>query len=188
MVIIARIGRGRRGLFLAGSPFVAAACAFLMTFLLVSCAPNPTVKAPDQQQLDDRYYALWVDAVAHEKDAESGRTGKTLAAFIAAIEDTYTGKVVTNWVCKPWTLQGKEIQLVRGPRTVSFECLNLDGLRGAVFSIALPAGALTEPLYNGYTVKFTGTVDKFVFAADAMKSFYVYVTASAFEIVDRSRT
>ena len=188
MLIIARIGWGLRGLILAGSPVVAAACGFLMTFLLVSCAPNRTAKAPDQQQLDDRYYALWVDAVAHEKDSDANGTGKALADFIAVIQDQYTGKIIANWVCKPWTLQGKEIHLIQGARTASFECLNLDGLRGAVFSIALPTGALAEPLFNGYTVKFTGKVDKFVFAADAMKSFYVYVTVSAFEIVDRSRT
>jgi hypothetical protein len=85
-------------------------------------------------------------------------------------------------------LQAKEVKLTTGARTASFECINLDGMRGSVFNLALPADALSEPLFNGYTVKFSGKIDRFLFADNALKSFYVYVTVSAFEIIDRTRT
>ena len=154
---------------------------------LSACLSEPASKAKDQKSLDDRYYALWQEAMAHQADAQAGKTGQALAAFIGEIRDAYTDKFVKDWVCKPWNLQEKEVKLVSGAVTASFECLNLDGMRGSVFSIAIPAGALVEPLYNGYVVRFSGKIDKFVFSNDAMKSFYVYVTASAFEIIDRTR-
>ena len=159
----------------------------VVALCLSACLSGQASKAKDQKSLDDRYYALWQEAVAHQSDVQSGKTGLALAAFIEEIRDTYTDKFVKDWVCKPWSLQDKEVKLAAGAVTASFECLNLDGMRGSVFSIAIPAGALVEPLYNGYVVRFSGKIDKFVFSNDAMKSFYVYVTASAFEIIDRTR-
>lgn len=170
------------------APLLKLASAVLLALPLTACFSPPISKPADQKALDERYYALWQEAVAHQSDAQAERTGKALAAFIDEIRDTMTDKLVVNWVCKPWNLQGKEIQLVTGGRTASFECLNLDGLRGSVFNIVLPAGALSEPMYNGYTVRFSGKIDKFLFPDDALKSFYVYVTASSFEILDRSKT
>jgi hypothetical protein len=84
-------------------------------------------------------------------------------------------------------MNGKEVPLIAGAKTAHFECLNPDGMRGSVFNLALPAGSLVEPLFNGYSVRFSGKIDKFVFSEETMNSFYVYVTVSAFEIVDRKR-
>jgi len=158
-----------------------------MALGLSACLSETASKANDQKSLDDRYYALWQEAMAHQSDAQAGKTGMALATFIREIKDTYTDKFVKDWVCKPWSLQEKEVKLVSGAVTASFECLNLDGMRGSVFNIAIPAGALVEPLYNGYVVRFSGKIDKFIFPNDAMKSFYVYVTASSFEVIDRTR-
>jgi hypothetical protein len=162
--------------------------ALVPIVLLAACFSPPISKPADQRALDEHYYALWQEAVTHQTDAQAERTAKALAAFIDETRETLTDKLVVNWVCKPWNLQGKEVQLVTGARTASFECLNLDGMRGGVFNIVLPAGALSEPMYNGYTVRFSGKIDKFLFPDDALKSFYVYVTASSFEILDRTRT
>ena len=160
----------------------------LISSVLCACFPQPITKPNDQKALDDQYYALWQDAVAHQADPLAAKTGKALAAFMEDTSDALTDKMIKNWVCKPWNLQAKEIKLITGERTASFECINLDGMRGSVFHLALPADALTETMYNGYTVKFSGKIDRFLFANDALKSFYVYVTVSAFEIVDRTRT
>lgn len=157
-------------------------------FLLAGCLGEAAPKAEDQKLLDERYYALWQDFVAHPTGPEKDKSGFALAAFIEEVKATYTDKFVKNWVCKPWSLTGKEVKLVTGAKTASFECLNLDGMRGSVFNLALPAGSLVEPLFNGYTVRFSGKIDKFVFSGDAMNSFYVHVTVSAFEIVDRSKS
>jgi hypothetical protein len=159
-----------------------------LSTLLTACFSQNTVKPKDQKALDEQYYALWQDAVTHQSDALADKTGKALAAFIADTRDTLTDKMIKDWVCKPWNLQAKEIVLTAGARTASFECINLDGMRGSVFNLALPADALAEPMFNGYTVKFSGKIDRMVFADNALKSFYVYVTVSAFEIVDRTRT
>ncbi len=168
-------------------------CAKLLFGMLLAaglsaCFSQAKVKPADQKALDERYYALWQDAVAHQGDAQADKTGQALAAFITETRESMTDQTIQNWVCKPWNLQAKEIKLITGERTASFECINLDGMRGSVFNLALPAGGLTEPMYNGYTVKFSGKIEKFTFANDAIKSFYVYVTVSAFEIVDRTRT
>ncbi len=160
----------------------------LISSVLCACFPQAITKPNDQKALDDQYYALWQDAVAHQADPLAAKTGKALAGFMEETSDAMTDKMIKNWVCKPWNLQGKEIKLVAGERTAGFECLNLDGMRGSVFHLALPADALTEPMFNGYTVKFSGKIDRFVFASDALKSFYVYVTVSAFEILDRTHT
>jgi len=160
----------------------------LVSTVLCACFPQTIAKPNDQKVLDEQYYALWQDAVAHQTDPLAAKTGKALAGFIQETSDALTDKMVKNWVCKPWNLQAKEIKLTTGERTASFECINLDGMRGSVFHLALPAEALTEPMFNGYTVKFSGKIDRFVFANDALKSFYVYVTVSAFEILDRTRT
>ena len=160
----------------------------LVSTVLCACFPQTIAKPNDQKVLDEQYYALWQDAVAHQTDPLAAKTGKALAGFIQETSDALTDKMVKNWVCKPWNLQAKEIKLTTGERTASFECINLDGMRGSVFHLALPAEALTEPMFNGYTVKFSGKIDRFVFASDALKSFYVYVTVSAFEILDRTRT
>ncbi len=160
----------------------------LFSTVLSACFSQTISKPNDQKALDEQYYALWQDAVAHQGDALAAKTGKALAAFIEDTNDALTDKMIKNWVCKPWNLQAKEIKLVTGERTASFECINLDGMRGSVFHLALPADALTEPMYNGYTVKFSGKIDRILFASDALKSFYVYVTVSAFEIMDRART
>ena len=160
----------------------------LLALGLSACFSQNGTKPPDQKALDERYYALWQEAVAHQSDALANKTGQALASFITETRDTMTDKSVQNWVCKPWNLQGKEVKLTVGERTSSFECINPDGMRGSVFNLAIPSGALTEPLYNGYTVKFSGKVEKFIFANDAIKSFYMYVVVNAFEIVDRSRT
>ena len=163
-------------------------CTVFLALGLSACFSQAGLKPADQKALDERYYALWQDAVAHQSDALADKTGQALASFITETRETMVDKAIQNWVCKPWNLQAKEIKLITGERTASFECINLDGLRGSVFSLALPAGALSEPMYNGYTVKFSGKIDKFMFANDAIKSFYVYVTVSAFEIIDRTRT
>ena len=160
----------------------------LLAGFLAGCFPQSIAKPSDQKALDERYYALWQDAINHQADAQADMTGAALAAFITETRDTLTDKMVKDWVCKPWNLQDREIKLVTGQRTASFECINLDGIRGSVFNLALPAGGLAEPMYNGYTVRFSGKIEKFLFANDAMKSFYVYVTVSTFEILDRSRT
>ena len=164
------------------------AVGLLLAVCLSACFSQIGTKPSDQKALDERYYALWQDAVAHQADGLADKTGQALAAFMTQTRDTMTDRPVKDWVCKPWSLQSREIKLVTGERTASFECINLDGMRGSVFSLALPAGGLTEPLYNGYTVKFSGKIEKFLFASDAIKSFYVYVNVNAFEIVDRSRT
>jgi hypothetical protein len=163
-------------------------CTVLLALGLSACFSQTGSKPADQKALDERYYALWQEAVAHQADGLADKTGQALAAFITETRETMVNKSIQNWVCKPWNLQAKEIKMVSGERTASFECINLDGLRGSVFNLALPAGALSEPMYNGYTVKFSGKIEKFMFANDAIKSFYVYVTVSAFEIVDRTRT
>ena len=163
-------------------------CIALLAFGLSACFSQAGVKPADQKALDERYYALWQDAVSHQADSLADKTGQALAAFITETRETMLDKAVKNWVCKPWNLQAKEIKLVTGERTASFECINLDGMRGSVFNLALPAGALSEPMYNGYTVKFSGKIEKFIFANDAIKSFYVYVTVNTFEIVDRTRS
>ena len=161
--------------------------ATLLAFGLSACFSQNGTKPSDQRALDERYYALWQDAVAHQSDALANKTGQALASFITETREAMTDKPVQNWVCKPWNLQGKEVKLTVGERTSSFECINPDGMRGSVFNLAIPSGALTEPLYNGYTVKFSGKVEKFICANDAIKSFYMYVVVNAFEIVDRSR-
>ena len=155
---------------------------------LAGCMGDPAPKPEDQKLLDEHYNALWQDVLSHKAGPERDKSGFALAAYIEELKATYTDRLIKNWVCKPWTLTGKEVVLVTGAKTAHFECLNPDGMRGSVFNLALPAGSLVEPLYNGYSVRFSGKIDKLVFSEETMNSFYVYVTVSAFEIVDRSRT
>ncbi len=158
-----------------------------LLFGLAGCMSDPAPKPSDQKMLDDHYAALWQDFVSHKAGPERDKSGVALAAYVEEVKSTYTDKIIKNWVCKPWTLNGKEVPLITGAKTAQFECLNPDGMRGSVFSLALPAGSLVEPLFNGYIVRFSGKIDKFVFSAETMNGFYVYVTVSAFEIIDRTR-
>jgi len=159
----------------------------LVLAALSGCMGDPTPKPEDQKLLDDRFNALWQDFISHKAGPERDKSGFAFAAYIEEVKATYMEKFIKNWVCKPWALDGKEVKLITGAKTAHFECLNPDGMRGSVFNLALPAGSLVEPLYNGYSVRFSGKIDKLVFSEDTMNSFYVYVTVSAFEIVDRSR-
>lgn len=176
---IARVGHGKRA-GLAG-------LGLLVLAALSGCMGDPTPKPEDQKLLDDRFNALWQDFISHKAGPERDKSGFAFAAYIEEVKATYMEKFIKNWVCKPWALDGKEVKLITGAKTAHFECLNPDGMRGSVFNLALPAGSLVEPLYNGYSVRFSGKIDKLVFSEDTMNSFYVYVTVSAFEIVDRSR-
>lgn len=176
---IARVGHGKRA-GLAG-------LGFLVLAALSGCMGDPAPKPEDQKLLDDRFNALWQDFVSHKAGPERDKSGFAFAAYVEEVKATYTEKFIKNWVCKPWALDGKEVKLITGAKTAHFECLNPDGMRGSVFNLALPAGSLVEPLYNGYSVRFSGKIDKLVFSEETMNSFYVYVTVSAFEIVDRSR-
>ena len=162
-----------------------AACGLLLG--LAGCMGDPAPKPQDQKLLDDRFTSLWQELVSHKAGPERDKSGFALAAYIEEVKTTYTDKIIKNWVCKPWSMNGKEVPLIAGAKTAHFECLNPDGMRGSVFNLALPAGSLVEPLFNGYSVRFSGKIDKFVFSEETMNSFYVYVTVSAFEIVDRKR-
>ena len=87
--------------------------AFVST-VLCACFPQTIAKPNDQKVLDEQYYALWQDAVAHQNDPLAVKTGKALAAFMEETSDALTDKMVKNWVCKPWNLQAKEIKLTTG--------------------------------------------------------------------------
>jgi len=164
---------------------ILAACGLLLG--LAGCMGDPAPKPQDQKLLDDRFTSLWQELVSHKAGPERDKSGFALAAYIEEVKTTYTDKIIKNWVCKPWSMNGKEVPLIAGAKTAHFECLNPDGMRGSVFNLALPAGSLVEPLFNGYSVRFSGKIDKFVFSEETMNSFYVYVTVSAFEIVDHTR-
>ena len=170
-----------------GKRFVSLVLACLAFVTLAGCMGDPAPKPEDQKLLDDHFNALWQDMISHKAGPERDKAGFAFAAYVEGVKATYTDKFIKNWVCKPWSLSGKEVTLVTGAKTAHFECLNPDGMRGSVFNLALPAGSLVEPLYNGYSVRFSGKIDNLVFSEETMNSFYVYVTVSAFEIVDRSR-
>lgn len=157
----------------------------ISTLALAACF-GPSLSKPDEQKkLDEQFYGLWLD-VSRAQGDEAIRVQHDLDALVQTIHIKYVDHLVTNWICKPWTLSGKEIALTKVEKGVSFECINSDGFRGSVFTIILPENTLTEPLFNGYVVRFSGTVEQIALSPEIGKSFMMFIRASSMEILARS--
>ena len=155
------------------------------TLALAACF-GPSLSKPDEQKkLDEQFYGLWLE-MSRSQGEEALKAQQSLDALTHSIHAKYVDHLVSNWVCKPWTLEGKEIVLKKVENGVSFECINSDGLRGSVFTITLPEETLTEPLFNGYFIRFSGTVEQIAISPEIGKSFMMFVRASSMEILARS--
>ena len=127
-------------------------------------------------------------AVSSSKEGEAALAAqRELDVLTQTMHAKYVDHLVANWICKPWVLEGKEIVLTKVEKGASFECINTDGLRGSVFTITLPENTLTEPLFNGYVVRFSGVVEQIALSPEIGKSFMMFVKASSMEILARSK-
>jgi hypothetical protein len=155
------------------------------TLALAACF-GPSLSKPDEQKkLDEQFYGTWL-AMSRSQGDDALKAQHELDALVQTIHLKYVDHLVANWVCKPWTLDGKEIVLKKVEKGVSFECINSDGFRGSVFTITLQENTLTEPFFNGYVIRFSGEVEQIALSPEIGKSFMMYVRASSLEILARS--
>ena len=153
---------------------------------LAACSDQSLSKPDDQKKLDEQFYGLWLDVSSKEGEAALAAQ-RELDVLTQTMHAKYVDHLVANWICKPWILEGKEIVLTKVEKGASFECINTDGLRGSVFTITLPENTLTEPLFNGYVVRFSGVVEQIALSPEIGKSFMMFVKASSMEILARSK-
>jgi hypothetical protein len=114
----------------------------ISTLALAACF-GPSLSKPDEQKkLDEQFYGTWL-AMSRSQGDDALKAQHELDALVQTIHLKYVDHLVANWVCKPWTLDGKEIVLKKVEKGVSFECINSDGFRGSVFTITLQENTLT---------------------------------------------
>ena len=154
-------------------------CLVLMAglgLLLGACSQSD--KPDEQSKLDKHFMSIGNDSVLGSPD-KIAEAEKNYAKSVQETVDRFTGKTLTNWVCKTLDVPKQPFLQGKDAPPVSFDCFNLDGRRGSLFNLVSPAPLLKEPIAIGDVFRFSGVVEKVLFIPD-MKSvvlFRVNVTA-----------